>query len=229
VKAKIITKLILTNAAIIAADSGAILALNSLNPDFVTNFHPVVKALCYTVLIMSVCFFFALNYSYLKALFQKTEYVIDFANESEENFYRRELRNFIELTPPLFTPQINAALTQMDSIDQKRENLIEILSRNKSDCPDLLQTCDETDGIITQNIRAVLNRLTIVRGIDPISPQSKELYTKHAEVIDKALQKNYSILASFDDFLTYAAGMKDKIIEEDIGLKASITALKQLY
>lgn len=224
-KKKTILKLIITNLAVIIADSAAISILFGKSA---LRYNPVAVAVCITVLIMSVIVFFALNYSYLKTLFAKTEYVFDLASEPDEVNYRKALSKYKERIPA-FSTQIEAALTQLESIDQKRENLIEILSRNKSDCPDLLRTCDETDEIITQNIRAILNRLTIVSGIDPKNPQAKEHYTKHALQISQVLDKNYGILASFDDFLTYAAGMKDKIIEEDIGLKASITALKQLY
>lgn len=224
-KKKTVMKLILTNLAIIIADSAAVSALFG---NSALSYNSVATALGVTVLIMSVIVFFVLNHSYLKVLFAKPEYIFDLPSEPDEINYRKELLKYKERIPS-FSAQIDTALDQLNSIDQKRENLIEILNRNKSDCPDLLATCDETDDIITQNIRAVLNKLTIVSGIDPKTPQAKELYTKHAVTINQVLEKNYGILESFDDFLSYAASLKDKIIEEDMGLKAAITALKQQY
>lgn len=224
-KKKTIIKLIITNLAIIIADSAAVSVLFG---NSALSYNSVATALGITVLIMSVIVFFALNYSYLKILLAKTEHVFDLSSVPDETNYRKELTKYKDRIPT-FSAQIDAALNQLNSIDQKRENLIEILNRNKSDCPDLLATCDETDNIITQNIRTILNRLTIVSGIDPKTPQAKEQYTKQAVIINQVLEKNYGILDSFDDFLTYTASLKDKIIEEDVGLKAAITALKQLY
>ncbi|MDR1688953.1 MAG: hypothetical protein LBS21_10140 [Clostridiales bacterium] len=224
-KIKATFKLIITNVLIIAADSAAALTLtgNSLAGE-----NPIIRAVCYTALVMSVILFFMLNHSFLKVLVDKPVKVSSKPTLPDDVNYRRALSKY-KLLIPGFASQISQAYDQLDAIDQKRENLKEILRRNKSDCPDLLATCDETDDIITQNVRAILNRLTIISGVDKASPHAKGLYAKHAEEIGSILEKNYGILASFDDFLTYAAGMKDKIIEEDVGLKASITALKSLY
>jgi len=221
-KKNLIIKLVALNAGIIAVLLIVFLGLrfSPMSPD------KVVQAVSITIIAMCVIIFFVFNYRLLSGAVDQPDALPqqDIARED----YRETLKKYRALNPDL-DDEIELALDQMDSIDRKQEKLAEILKRNETPFESLTNTGEETEKVIYNNIRYILNRVTIWDEKEYHNPKKKLIYDAYIKQIKEVLDRNDAILVEFDVFLSEVSDIKNKVIDSDSGLEATISVLRNHY
>ena len=189
--------------------------------------NPLKQVVGTGIVVISVAAFFIFNYWFFSVLLSnmpRKEKVPAFGKED----YRETLKRYRILKPAL-AGEIDRASTQMDSIDRKKDKLYEVMNRNGTVYKSLVETGDETQEVLYQNIRYVANRVTIWDEKEYNNPQKTHLYEDHLKKIRQVLNKNEEILTEFDVFLTEVSALNSAVVQNDDRLEAMIKALRDHY
>ena len=221
-KRKLIIKLVALNAGIVLINLIVFAGL---------KFSPIsddklIQAVSITVIAMSVIIFFVLNYRILSSAVDESEDQPKAFIEKED--YRATLKKYRLINSEL-DDEIDTALEQMDSIDRKQQKLAEVLKRNETPYESLTDTGEETESVIYNNIRYILNRVTLWDEAEYQNTKKKHIYEEYLGQIKEVLNKNDEILNEFDIFLSEVSNIKNQVIENDSGLEATIAVLKGHY
>jgi hypothetical protein len=221
-KRKLIVKLVALNTVIVLINI-IVFAGFKFSP---MSDNKLIQAASITIIAMSVIIFFVFNYRLLSSAVDAPE-----ANRQpviEKEDYRDTLRKYRMKNPEL-DDEIDAAIEQMDSIDRKQLKLAEILKRNETPYESLTQTGEETEDVLYNNIRYILNRVTLWDEEEYQNPKKRHIYEQYLTQIKEVLNKNDEILNEFDTFLSEVSNIKNQVIESDSGLEATIDVLKSHY
>ncbi len=221
-KRKLVVKLVALNAGIVLVNLVVFAGLK-FSP---MSDDKLIQAVSITIIAMSVIIFFVLNYRILSSAVDGTGEAPQIVLVKEN--YRETLHKYRLLSPEL-DDEIDLAIDQMDSIDRKQEKLAEILKRNETPYGSLTETGEQTESVIYNNIRYMLNRVTLWDEEEYHNPKKKHIYEEYLAQIKKVLDKNDEILNEFDLFLSEVSNIKNQVIENDSGLEATIEVLKGHY
>lgn len=188
----------------------------------------VIKALSFTTVIMSILIFFIGNYKLITAVPSGPEMTLIVEDEASNENYRETLNQYLRINPSL-AKEIHAAIAQMDSIDRKQRKLTEVMERNRITLNNLVSTGQDTEKVIHNNIRYIVNRVTIWDEQEFHNPKKRHIYEDHLNQIHSVLDQNDEILSEFDLFLSEVSQIKQEVIPKDSNLQSTISILKQLY
>ena len=218
---KLIVQLVVLNAVIVLIN---LIVFAGLKFSPISD-DAIIKAVSITLIIMSAIVFFVFNYRILSS-------AVDHTDSSppvlEKENYRETLKKY-RLVNRELDDEIAVALSQMDSIDRKQQKLAEVLKRNEANLNSLIDTGEETENVIYNNIRYMLNIVTIWDEKEYQNPNKKYIYEDHLVHIKEVLNRNDEILTEFDVFLSEVSNIKNQVIENDSGLEATISVLKNHY
>ena len=189
--------------------------------------NPFIQAIGTIIVCISVAAFFIFNTRFVSRLLPALKERARAPAAGEEN-YRETLKKYRILKPALAS-DIDLTVAQMDSIDRKKEKLYEVMRRNGTIYRTLVETGEETETVLLQNIRFIVNRITIWDEKEYHNLNKSHIYEDHSRRIRQALNKNDEILTEFDVFLTAVSALDSEVIQNDNRLEAAINALKIHY
>ncbi len=178
--------------------------------------------------VMSIIIFFYEGYAILNAK-EKVQYHITIDELVSSEDCKKALQKYIKIFPFL-ADELKILIRQIERIEVKQEALIEYLKQNNRDNTFLVQEGKEAELFLLKNVKRVLGKCIIMGALDQddTDEDSRNVYQEQINEFHKIIKSNEKNLDEFDIFLEEVSKMGEKPLEENIGLKSTIEAMRQI-